>query len=29
MREAKYDARHAITLGIDPDHVEAMLKLVE
>ena len=27
--EAKYDARHAITLGIDPDHVEAMLKLVE
>ncbi|MBD5345986.1 MAG: tetratricopeptide repeat protein [Bacteroides sp.] len=27
--ESKYDARHAITLGIDPDHVEAMLKLVE
>ena len=27
--EAKYDSRHAITLGLDPDHVEAMLKLVE
>ncbi len=27
--EAKYDSRHAITLGLDPDHVEAMLNLVE
>lgn len=27
--EAKYDARHAITLGLDPDHVEAMLDLIK
>lgn len=27
--EAKYDARHAITLGLDPDYVDAMISLVE
>lgn len=27
--EAKYDRRHAITLGVDADHADAMLRLVE
>lgn len=27
--EAKYDSRHAITLGLDPGYVDAMMKLVE
>lgn len=27
--EAKYDARHAITLGLDPDYVDAMMDLVK
>ncbi len=27
--EAKYDSRHAITLGLDPEYVEQMMKLVE
>lgn len=27
--EAKYDARHAVTLGLDPDYVDAMMKLVK
>lgn len=27
--EAKYDARHAITLGLDPDYVDAMMQLVK
>ncbi|MDE7237117.1 MAG: tetratricopeptide repeat protein [Paramuribaculum sp.] len=27
--EAKYDRRHAITLGVDADHADAMIQLVE
>ncbi|MCM1028590.1 MAG: tetratricopeptide repeat protein [Pseudoflavonifractor sp.] len=26
--EAKYDSRHAITLGLDPDYVDQMMKMV-